>query len=134
MDGETPRRGGLNPLVPPPRRDRAADLLALQRHGLEMVTAANRLALSWMRDAAAQQVALTRRTLDEMAETARRVAIAEAPPGQAMAVLEMLDRARVLGIDTAQEIGALMSRMQGETVKLLDQALLPRDGDHHTPG
>lgn len=116
MDGDRYR-----PLVPP----QAPDLLAMHRHGLEMVTAANRLALGWMQQAAAQHAAVTRRTVAQMTETARRVAAAEAPPEQAQAVLAMLADAQEQGMRTAQEIAALMTRMQGEAVALLGQAMRP---------
>ena len=109
------------PLVPP----QAPDLLAMHRHGLEMVTAANRLALGWMQQAAAQHAALTRRTFAQMTETARRVAAADAPPEQARAVVDMLADARALSLQTAEEIAALMTRMQGEAAALLDQAMRP---------
>jgi hypothetical protein len=120
MDGN-----GYRPLVPP----QVPDLLAMHRHGLEMMTAANRLALGWMQQAAAQHAALTRRTFEQMAETARRVASAEAPPEQAQAVLGMLADAREQGLQTAQEIAALMTRMQGEAVALLGQAMRPPEGE-----
>src|SRR3954454_13616372 len=123
MEGDQPPRPGLLPLVPPPRGDGPEDLLAMQRRGIKMITAANRLAMTWLQAAAQQHAQVTRRTLDEMAENARRLADASAPPEAARAVLDMLDRAQSLGLQTAQEIGALMQRMQGETVSLMGQVL-----------
>ncbi len=123
MDGEASRRG-YRPLVPP----EAQDLLAMHRHGMEMVTAANRLALGWMQQAAAQHAALTRRSFDQMTETARRAAAADAPPEQAQVMLDMLADARALSLQTAEEIAALMTRMQGEAVELLGQAMRPPEG------
>ena len=38
-------------------------------------------------------------------------------------MLEMMDRAQALGLQTAQEIGALMQRMQGDTVQLMGQVM-----------
>jgi hypothetical protein len=99
--------------------------MTIQRHGLELVNAANRLAFGWMAAAADQQVTLTRRLLTEMTETARQAVSAEAPPERAQAMLDMLDRARELSLSTAREIGAMMQRMQGETAELLNQALTP---------
>lgn len=95
----------------------------MQRRGIEMVAAANRLAMTWMQAAAQQHVQVTRRTLDEMAANARRLADASAPPEAAQAMVEMLGRAQSLGLQTAQEIAALMQRMQGDTVQLMGQAL-----------
>jgi hypothetical protein len=125
MGGAEKRAGMFRPLVPPATLDPVAEALALHRHGLEMMTAANRLAFGWMRDAAAQHAAITRRTFEQMAETARRVAAADAPPDQAEAMLAMMERAQALGLETAQEIAGLMQRMQGEATALLGQALLP---------
>ncbi|SDB46494.1 phasin family protein [Belnapia rosea] len=116
-------RRGLQPLVPaePP------DLVALQRHALEVMTAANRLALGWLQSAAAQQAAAAQRTLEQMTAAARRLAAAEAAPEQAAAMLAMLEQARRLGLETAEEIAALMERLQGESFDLLDRAVrLPK--------
>jgi hypothetical protein len=129
MDRDNPPEAGFMPLVPPPRGTGPEDLLALQRRGIEMVSAANRLALTWLQAAATQHAQMTRRTLDEMMETARRMAVTEAPPDKAQAVLEMLDRAQTLGLQTAQEIAALMQRMQGDTVALMGQVLRGGRGD-----
>ena len=118
------KAGGFEPLVPP---SRVADPLAAQRRGLEMLTAANRLAFGWMDTAMAQHAALTRLALGRMTETARRLAAAEVPAEQTAAVLEMLDEARAEGLRTAEEIAALASRMQDETLGLLDRMLKPED-------
>jgi len=124
MDGEMPGgKGGFTPLVPPPRMEGPAALMEMQQRGIEMVMAANRLALSWLQQAANHHADVTRRTLDEMTETARRLATVEAPPDKAQAALEAVDRAQSLGLETAKEITALMQRMQGDTVALLGQVL-----------
>jgi len=88
-----------------------------------MVAAANRLAMTWLQAAAEQHAQVTRRTLDEMTDNARRLADASAPPEAARAMMEMIDRAQSLGLQTAQEIGALMQRMQGDTVQLMGQVM-----------
>ena len=123
MNGERPRASGFWPLVPPPRGNGPEEFLAMQRRGIEMVAAANRLAMTWLQAAAQQHAQVTRRTLDEMAENARRLAGVSAPPETAQAMVEMIDRAQSLGLQTAQEIGALMQRMQGDTVQLMGQVM-----------
>jgi len=123
MAGDVPPGARFTPLVPPPRAEGPAALLDMQRRGLEMVVAANQLALTWLQQAASHHAAVTRRTLDEMSETARRMATAEAPPEAAQVAVEMLDRAQSLGLDTAQEIAALMRRMQGDTLALMGQVM-----------
>lgn len=123
MDGEGPVGAGFRALVPPPRGEGPEDLLAMQRRGIEMIAAANHLAVGWLQAAAWQHAEVTRRTLDEMAEAARRLAGVSAPPDAAEAMLGMLDRAHALGLQTAQEIAVLMQRMQGDTVSLMDQVL-----------
>lgn len=123
MSGEQPCGSGFWPLVPPPRSGGPDDLLAMQRRGIEMVAAANRLAMTWLQAAAEQHAQVTRRTLDEMTDNARRLADASAPPEAARAMMEMIDRAQSLGLQTAQEIGALMQRMQGDTVQLMGQVM-----------
>ena len=62
----------------------------MQRRGIEMVAAANRLAMTWMQAAAQQHGQATRRTLDEMTENARRLADVSAPPETAQAMVEMM--------------------------------------------
>jgi hypothetical protein len=123
MDGDAPRDSAFTPLVPPPRADGPAALLEMQQRGLDMVLAANRLALSWLQQAASHHAQVTRRTLDQMNETAHRMARAEAPPEAAQVAAEMLDRARTLGVETAQEITALMQRMQGDSVALMGRVM-----------
>jgi hypothetical protein len=123
MTGEQPRGSGFWPLVPPPRGSGPEELLAMQRRGIEMVAAANRLAMTWLQAAAQQHAQVTRRTLDEMTENARRLAGVSAPPEAAQVMVAMLDRAQSLGLETAQEIGALMQRMQGDTVQLMGQVM-----------
>jgi hypothetical protein len=122
-DVEPPGWPGFAPLVPPPRTDGPAALLEMQQRGIEMVMAANRLALTWLQQAANHHAQVTRRTLDEMAETARRMTTAEAPPEAAKAAIDMVDRAQALGLETAQDITVLMQRMQGDTVALMGQVL-----------
>ncbi|MBL6076744.1 phasin family protein [Belnapia sp. T18] len=112
----------MQPLVPEP-----PDLLALQRHGIEMMAAANRLALGWLRTAAEQQAAVTRRTFEEMSAAARRVAAADAGSAQAEAMVAMLEQARRLGLETAEELAQLMQRVQGEALDLMDRALGARE-------
>ncbi|TDH62766.1 hypothetical protein E2C06_10210 [Dankookia rubra] len=123
MSGEQPRGSGFRPLVPPARDGGPEDLLAMQRRGIEMVAAANRLAMTWMQAAANQHAQVTRRMLDEMTRNARHLASASAPPEAAEAMMAMLDRAQWLGLQTAQEIGALMQRMQGDTARLMSQVM-----------
>lgn len=123
MDGEGPAGTVFLPLVPPPRGGGPDDLLAMQRRGIEMLAAANRLAVGWLQAAAQQHAEVTRRTLDEMAETARRLAAASGPPEAAEAVLDMLGRGQALGLQTAQEMAALVQRMQGDTVLLMGRLM-----------
>ena len=123
MSGEHPRGSGFRPLVPPARGTGPEDLLAMQRRGIEMVAAANRLAMTWMQAAADQHAQVTRRMLDEMTRNARHLAGVSAPPEAAEAMVAMLDRAQALGLQTAQEIGALMQRMQGDTAQLMGQVM-----------
>ena len=123
MDGDQPPGPGFRPLVPPPRDGGPEDLLAMQRRGIEMIAAANRLAVTWLHAAAQQHAQVTRRTLDEMTDNARRLAGVSAPPETAQAVVDMVERAQSLGLQTAREIAELMQRMQGDTVQLMDQVL-----------
>jgi hypothetical protein len=81
MDGEDADQPGLRPLVPPVGA--AADPVALHRHGVELIAAANRLAVSWLREATAQHAALTRRALAEMTASAKELAEAEGAAEQA---------------------------------------------------
>jgi hypothetical protein len=137
MDGESKgaaggRDGGFLPLVPPPRGAEAGppDPMALHRHGVELLAAANRLAIAWMREAAAQHAAITGRMLDEVTETARRLASAERADDQVRAMLDGLAAARANGLATAQEIAGLMARIQGDALSLLRQAALPPRAGH----
>lgn len=126
MDGEADGHGFV-PLVPPPPLGSGADPVGLHRHGLELLAAANRLAVAWMREAAAQHAAITRRALEEMTGAARRLSAAEDAPDQARVVLDSLSRAQAMSLDTAREITGLMQRMQGDALSLLGQALPPAD-------
>lgn len=114
---EGPRR--FAPLVP----ESGVDPLALHRHGLEMLTAANRLALTWLRETSAQHAAMTRRALDEMLQNARQLAAAEGGAEQAQAMMDALSRAQAMGLATAQEITALMRRIQDDSLTLLGEAM-----------
>jgi aspartate/tyrosine/aromatic aminotransferase len=118
---------GFAPLVPP-RADGPMAALEMQQRAVDMVLAANRLAVSWLQQASQHHAEVTRRMLDEMTETTRRMASLEPPPEKAMAAIEAVDRARALGVQTAQEISALMQRMQGDTAELLDTLLKKKEG------
>jgi len=122
MAEEGPDRRGFVPLVPP-RADGPMAALEMQQRAVDMVLAANRLAVSWLQQSSQHHAEVTRRMLDDMNETARRMASLEPPPEKAMAAIEALDRARALGMQTAQEITGLMQRMQGDTAALLDNLL-----------
>jgi len=108
--------------VPPPVQ-LAADPVALHRHGMELIAAANRLAVAWLRDATAQHAALTRRALTEMTASARALAQAEDAADQARAMLDALNRAQESGLETARTITGLMQRIQSDTAELLGRAL-----------
>ncbi len=120
MDGEASRTRRFEPLVPP-----VPDPVGLHAHGLELLAAANRLAIAWMRQAVAQHAAFTTRTIEDMTEHARRMAAAEDASDQTSAVLDALARSRDLGLATAQEIAGLMARMQGDTLDLIAKAVPP---------
>jgi hypothetical protein len=120
-DDDRPNR--LQPLLPPPRR---ADPLVAQQQGLEMLAAANRLAFGWLDAAVAQQAAVTRMALGQMTEAARRLAAAEAPAGQAQAMLDLMSEAGTEGVRTAQQLAALATRMQDESLGLLERLLKPQ--------
>lgn len=123
MDGEASEGPGLRPLVPPPPVQLAADPVALHRHGVELIAAANRLAVTWLHEATAQHAALTRRALTEMTASARALAQAEGAEDQAKAMLDALSRAQDSGLETARAITGLMQRIQADTAALLSRAL-----------
>lgn len=114
--GQAPR---FAPLVP----EAGIDPAAMHRHGLDMLNAANRLALTWLRETAAQHAAMTRRALDEMLQNARQLAAAEGGAEQARAMLDALTRAQATGLATAQEIAGLMRRIQDDSLTLLGEAM-----------
>ena len=124
MDGEANTGPGLRPLVPPP--DGVADPVTLHRHGIELIAAANRLALAWLGEATAQHAAITRRALADMTTCARELAQAEGAEDQTQAMLAALTRAQDSGLDTARSIAGLMQRIQADTVALLRQGV-PKD-------
>jgi hypothetical protein len=123
MASEAPK--GLQPLVPPAS---AADPAALHRHGLELITAANRLALAWLREASAQHTAFTRRVLADVTANARQLAAAEDAGDQAKLMLDALSRAQESGVQTAQAITGLMQRIQEDSVALVRSAV-PKEAD-----
>lgn len=118
MDGEALKR--FRPLVPP---DGAADPAALHRHGLELITAANRLALAWLREATEQHSAFTRRALADMTANARQLAEAADAGDQAKLVLDALARAQESGVETARAITGLMQRIQEDSADLVSRAV-----------
>lgn len=123
MDGEASEGPGLRPLVPPPPIQLAADPVALHRHGVELIAAANRLAVAWLREATAQHAAMTRRALTEMTASAKALAQAEDASDQARVMLDALYRAQESGVATARTITGLMQRIQEDTADLLTRAL-----------
>jgi len=121
MPKPAPRPNGLNPLVPPT----PVDPLMLQRRGMEMLAAANRLAVEWMRATAAQHASITRRALDDMTATARDFVAAEAAPAQAEAMLALMTRAGESGLQTAQELAAMTARMHADATAMLQRIADP---------
>ncbi len=93
-----------------------ADPVALHRHGLELPTAWNRLALAWLGEAQAQHAAMTRRALESMLATTRDLAEAEGGAAQARILLEALGRAQAAGLAPAEEITARMRRIQSDSL------------------
>ena len=87
MDGEARNGPGLQPLVPPPQ---AADPVALHQHGVDLIAAANLLALSWLREATAQHAAVTRRALAGMTTAAQSLPAAKDAADQARIILAAL--------------------------------------------
>lgn len=118
MDGEASK--GLRPLVPPAG---AADPAALHRHGLELITAANRLALAWLLEATEQHSALTRRALADMTANARQLAAVEGAGDQGKLMLDALARAQESGVETARAITGLMQRIQEDSAALVSRAV-----------
>ena len=79
MAAEGMKTRGFAPLVPP-RVDGPMAALEMQQRAVDMVLAANRLAVSWLQQASQHHAEVTRRMLDEMNETTRRMASLEPPP------------------------------------------------------
>lgn len=120
MDGGARNGPGLQPLVPP---SQAADPVALHQDGVDLIAAANLLALSWLREATAQHAAVTRRALAGMTTAAQSLPAAEDAADQARIILAALARAQESGLGAARAISGLMQRIQAGSVALLGQAL-----------
>ena len=96
-------------------------LLAAHKRNMEVMSAANRIALEGAQAVAKRHMEIMQQTMSELSETMRSLTTTEAPQAKAARQAEMLKRAYERAVSNTKELSDLIQRSNGEALGLLNQ-------------
>lgn len=94
--------------------------LSAQRRNMEVLTAANRVALEGAQAVARRHMEIMQQTMSEMTETMRDLASPESPQARAARQAEMLKTAYERAVSHLKELADLIQRANGEALSMLN--------------
>lgn len=95
--------------------------LAAQRRNMEVLSAANRVALEGAQAVAKRHMEIMQQTMAEMTESMRELASPESPQVKAARQAEMLKSAYERAVANIRELADLIQRSNGEAVEMLNK-------------
>lgn len=98
----------------------AQALLAAHRRNLEVLSAANRVALEGAQSVARRHMEIMQQTMSELTDQVRELTSPETPQAKAARQAEMLKRSYERAVANMRELGELIQRANGEALNLLN--------------
>jgi phasin family protein len=95
--------------------------LAAQRRNMEVLSAANRVALEGAQAVAKRHMEIMQQTMAEMTESMRELASPESPQVKAARQAEMLKAAYERAVAHMRELADLIQRSNGEAIEMLNK-------------
>lgn len=92
-----------------------------QRRNLEVLTAANRVALEGAQAVARRHMEIMQQAMGEMTEAVRSLAVSEDPKARAARQAEMLKSSYEHAVANLREISDMIQRANGEAIALLNK-------------
>jgi len=102
----------------------AEALMAAYRRNIEVLSAANRVALEGAQAVARRHMEIMQQTMAEMTETMATLAATDAPQAKAAKQAELLKRAYERAVANTKELSDLIQHANGEAVNLLNSRFL----------
>ena len=93
--------------------------LALHRKNLEVLTAANKVALEGAQTVARRHMEIMQETMQEVSETMRDMTAAESPQAKAAKQTEMMKASYERAVSHVKELADLIQRSNGEALSML---------------
>ena len=95
-------------------------LLNAHKKNMEVLSAANRVAMDGAQALARRNMEIMQQTMAEMGDSMRALTSTESPQDKAAKQTEMLKRAYERAVGNAKELGDLIQRSNGEAIGLLN--------------
>jgi len=95
-------------------------LLGTYRKNIEVLSAANRVALEGAQAVAKRHMEIMQQTMAELTETIQALGAPDAPQAKAMKQAELLKRAYERAVQNTRELSELISQANGEALSLLN--------------
>ena len=95
-------------------------LLGAYRRNIEVMSAANRVALEGAQAVAKRHMEIMQQTMAELSETIQAMGSAEGPGAKAATHAEMLKRAYERAVENTRELSTLIQQSNGEALGLLN--------------
>ncbi len=95
--------------------------LSAQRRNMEVLSAANRVALEGAQAVARRHMEIMQQTMQEVTDTMRDVATADSPQAKASKQTEMVKTAYERAVNHMKELADLIQRSNGEAMGMLNQ-------------
>jgi phasin family protein len=96
-------------------------LLAAHRRNMEVLSAANRIALEGAQAVAKRHMEIMQQTMAELSETMRALSSTEGPQAKAAKQAELLKRAYERAVANTKEMSDLIQHANGEALDMLNQ-------------
>jgi phasin family protein len=96
-------------------------LLAAHRRNMEVLSAANRIALEGAQAVAKRHMEIMQQTMAELSETMRALSSTEGPQAKAAKQAELLKRAYERAVANTKEMSDLIQHANGEALAMLNQ-------------
>jgi phasin family protein len=96
-------------------------LMALQRRNIEVLSAANKVALEGAQTVARRHMEIMQQTMQEMSEAIRALSGSAAPKQKAATQTELLKQSYEHAVSNIKEISDLIQHANGEAIAMLNQ-------------
>ena len=95
--------------------------LSMHRKNIEVLTAANRVALEGAQTVARRHLEIMQQTMQEVSDTMRGITVADSPQAKAARQAELIKQSYERAVNHVKELADLIQRSNGEALNMLHQ-------------